>query len=227
MCKWSNEWEEFKEKQKPKHLEVLNRYINVFFSSITASQRYKKTICLGVFFVLFPVCCQKKKIAITAMDFLCSSRLLRWKLSSGHDRRERGDSKVEKKKKRKERKAGGGGSRGGSGASYTCASLTSDKRIFQPTGAYRVHESTGQCRKGGWQKRDKDWEGLKWAGFCVTTWRSGRISFYPQCTDSKEFLLRRHLFLFLETVFFLSVSEADWESCSFFVCFKFFWVSFF
>lgn len=132
-----------------------------------------------------------------------------------------------KEKKRRERKAGGGGSRGGSGASYTCASLTSDKRIFQPTGAYRVHESTGQCRKGGWQKRHKDWEGLKWAGFCVTTWRSGRISFYPQCTDSKEFLLRRHLFLFLETVFFLSVSEADWESCSFFFVLSFFGCLFF
>lgn len=31
-----------------------------------------------------------------------------------------------------------GRSNGGDGASYTCASLTSDKRIFQPTRVYRL-----------------------------------------------------------------------------------------
>lgn len=39
------------------------------------------------------------------------------------------------------------------------------------------------------RQKDRDREGSTWARFCVTMWQSGQISFYPQCTDSKECVL--------------------------------------
>lgn len=67
--------------------------------------------------------------------------------------------------------------KGGGGASYTCASLTSDKRIFQPTRVYRVTFTKAQgCgsmvvvvagledgmggRMNRWEERQKAREGV-------------------------------------------------------------------
>lgn len=103
--------------------------------------------------------------------------------------------------------------KGGGGASYTCASLTSDKRIFQPTRVYRVTFTKAQgCGSmvvvglwvggglgaGGRDGREDEQvggeteserRGRHGQGFCVTKRQSGQISFYPQCTDSKECVL--------------------------------------
>lgn len=141
---------EIKRKENHKHLlphfDVLNRYIKGCLFSITVRQRYKRTTWL--FFCLL---CRENNLQIHRWFFLRTSRLLGWKLSSDHDRRERGGSKIEKESDsfigvsfRKRGKEG----REGDGASYTCASLTSDKRIFQPTRVYRVTFTKAQVSGG-------------------------------------------------------------------------------
>lgn len=75
--------------------------------------------------------------------------------------------------------------KGGGGASYTCASLTSDKRIFQPTRVYRVTftkaqgcgSMVGGLEAGGQDGREDEQvggeteserRGRHGQGFCVT-----------------------------------------------------------
>lgn len=118
------------------HLDVLNRYTEGCLFSITVRQRYKRTTWLFFLFAL-----SRKELANTPMVFyalvICSGenypRRGAWWLL---DRKE-SDSFTGVSFWKRERKRRGRG-RGGEGASYTCASLTSDKRISQPTRVYRV-----------------------------------------------------------------------------------------
>lgn len=61
-------------------------------------------------------------------------------------------------------------------------------------------------QEGGWDRaregRQSERGDRRGLGFCVTKWQSGQISFYPQCTDSKECFLLFCLFVFFCVFFF-------------------------
>lgn len=122
-------------------LEVLSRYSKgcLFFNH--SSAKIQKDYMTSLFLCLL---CRESNLQIHG-QFLCTRCLLWWKLSSDRDGRDRCGSKEENQTdlldhfvcssclfvffREKERKGGRG--EGRRGACYTCASLTSDKRIFQ------------------------------------------------------------------------------------------------
>lgn len=122
-------------------LEVLSRYSKgcLFFNH--SSAKIQKDYMTSFFLCLL---CRESNLQIHG-QFLCTRCLLWWKLSSDRDGRDRCGSKEENQTDlldrfvcsswlfffREKEKKGGGGGREGAGACYTCASLTSDKRIFQ------------------------------------------------------------------------------------------------
>lgn len=136
--------------------------------------------------------------------------LLGWKLSSDHDRRERGGSKEENQTDLLEylfaRKKGRG-----RGFLHMCITNIGQKNLSTNEGLQsNIHESTGLWQHGGGVvgggglgaggrdgredeqvggETESERRGRHGQGFCVTKRQSGQISFYPQCTDSKECVL--------------------------------------